>query len=117
MVELPASLNDHPQPDPGHEAWPAAATEQRRDADAEPWPAALDADAGPRDAHADPSRARGLDAPFAPGGDDAADNVRRTREGRDLRLLLWFVAALVIIPSVLTIIGFIVQLIGMRSGG
>ncbi len=117
MVESPASLNHDPQPGPDDEAWPAAASDPLHDADAEPWPAPRDESADPRAAHAHPSRARGLDAPFAPGGDDAADDVRRTRERRDLRLLLWFVAALVIIPSVLTVIGFIVQLVGMRSAG
>lgn len=110
MVESPASLNHQPRPGRDDEAWPAAPADRPPDAGAEPWP-------DPRDAHADPSRARGLDAPFAPGGDDAADDVRRTREGRDLRRLLVFVAALVIIPSVLTVIGFIVQLVAMRSGG
>ncbi len=71
----------------------------------------------PAVAHDDPSRPRGLDAPFAPGGDDTADEPRRQRERRDLRLLLLFVAALVGIPSILTLIGFIVQLMSMRSSG
>lgn len=117
MVESTASLNHQPHPGPDDEALPASTADQLQDTGAEPWPDQPEAFESPRDAHAGPSRARGLDALFAPGGDDAADDVRRKREGRDLRLLLWFVAALVIIPSVLTVIGFVVQLVAMRSGG
>lgn len=98
----------------------ARIADERDTAPHDPDPAPDDADepwTGPVVAHDDPSRPRGLDAPFAPGGDDTADDARRQRERRDLRLLLLFVAALVGIPSILTVIAVIVQLASMRSSG
>jgi hypothetical protein len=62
-------------------------------------------------------RARGLDAPFAPGGQDEATEARRKREGRDLRLLIFMVAALVGIPTVLTFVALIADLLARRGGG
>ncbi len=63
-----------------------------------------------------PNRPRGLNAYFAPGGDDAATDDRRADERRNLRLLLLMVAALVLIPTFLTIIAF-VQELATHGGG
>ncbi len=62
-------------------------------------------------------RPRGLNAYFAPGGEDDAPEERRRDEQRMVRLLVIFVALLVIIPTVLTIIGFASELLTMRSAG
>jgi hypothetical protein len=66
---------------------------------------------------AEEDRPRGLDAYFPPGGEDDAPEERRRDEQRMLRLLVIFVALLIGIPTVLTIIGFAGQLLTMRSGG
>ncbi len=58
-----------------------------------------------------PNRPRGLNAYFAPGGDDAATDDRRADERRNLRLLLLMVAALVLIPTFLTIIALVQELV------
>ena len=58
-----------------------------------------------------PNRPRGLNAFFAPGGDDAA-----TDERRNLWLLLAMVAALVLIPTFLTIIAFVQELVTHGGG-
>lgn len=76
-------------------------------------------DPEPADSHpwAEADRPRGLDAPFAPGGEDLAAPERRADERRLTRLLILFVALLVGIPTVLTLIGFVAQLATLRSGG
>jgi hypothetical protein len=61
-------------------------------------------------------RPRGLNAYFAPGGEDAATAERRADERRNLRLLLLMVAALVLIPTLLTIVALAQELIAHRSG-
>jgi len=60
-------------------------------------------------------RPRGLNACFAPGGEDEATDERRADERRNLRLLLLMVAALVLIPTVLTIAALAQELIS-RGG-
>lgn len=67
--------------------------------------------------YAAPDRPRGLDAPFAPGGDDEASPERVADERRLVRLLVIMVALVVGIPTVLTIIAFIGQLASLRGGG
>lgn len=61
-------------------------------------------------------RPRGLNAYFAPGGEDEATDERRSDERRNLRLLLAMVAALVLIPMLLTIAALAQELIAHRSG-
>ena len=61
-------------------------------------------------------RPRGLNAYFAPGGEDDATEERRLDERRNLRLLLAMVAALVLIPMALTIAALAQELIAHRSG-
>ena len=63
-----------------------------------------------------PDRPRGLDAYFAPGGEDEATPERRADERRNLRLLLVMVAALVLIPTLLTIAALAQELVAHRSG-
>jgi hypothetical protein len=62
------------------------------------------------------NRPRGLNAYFAPGGDDAATDDRRADERRNLWLLLLMVAALVLIPTLLTIIAFVQELVTHGGG-
>ncbi len=62
-------------------------------------------------------RPRGLDAYFAPGGEDEAPPERVADERRLLRLLVIFVALLVGIPTLLTIAALVAQVLLMRSGG
>ncbi len=66
---------------------------------------------------AESERPRGLDAYFAPGGEDDAPPERVADERRMLRLLVIFVALLIGVPTLLTIIGFASQLLAMRGGG
>ena len=61
-------------------------------------------------------RPRGLNAYFAPGGEDDATDERRRDERRNLRLLLAMVAALVLIPLLLTIAALAQELITHPSG-
>ena len=74
---------------------------------------------GPTEPHpwADTDRPRGLDAPFAPGGDDDAPPERRDDERRMTRLLVLMVVLLVGVPTLLTLIAFAGQLLAMRGGG
>jgi hypothetical protein len=76
------------------------------------------ADAGPADVplYTSPNRPRGLNAYFAPGGDDDATELRRADERHNLWLLLLMVAALVLIPTFLTIIAFVSELAGHGGG-
>lgn len=60
-------------------------------------------------------RPRGLNAYFAPGGEDEATDERRSDERRNLRLLLAMVAALVLIPTLLTIAALAQELISHRG--
>ena len=63
-----------------------------------------------------PGRPRGLNAFFAPGGEDEASDERRADERRNLRLLLLMVAALVLIPTLLTIVAFAQELVAHGGG-
>ncbi len=63
-----------------------------------------------------PDRPRGLNAHFAPGGEDDATDERRLDERRNLRLLFLMVAALVVIPTLLTIAALAQELIARRGG-
>jgi len=62
-------------------------------------------------------RPRGLDAYFPPGGEDEAPPERVADERRMTRLLVLFVALLVGVPTILTLIAFVGQLIALRGGG
>ena len=94
---------------------------------ASPWPgvaapppprAGADGDADPAlPPWADAARPRGLDAYFAPGGEDDAPPARVADERRMLRLLILMVALLVGIPTLLTLIAVAAQLVAVRSGG
>ena len=64
-----------------------------------------------------PNRPRGLNAYFAPGGEDEATDERRADERRNLRLLLLMVVLLVGIPTILTIIAFVGQIVAKHGGG
>lgn len=81
----------------------------------QPLPAA-DPDGGGPHPWAGDDRPRGLDAPFAPGGEDEAPPERIADERQLTRLLVVMVALLVGIPTVLTIIAFVSQLISLRGG-
>jgi hypothetical protein len=81
-----------------------------------PAPAAAPAHADPGPIFTTPDRPRGLNAYFAPGGEDDATDERRLDERRNLRLLFLMVAALVVIPTVLTIAALAQELIS-RPGG
>jgi hypothetical protein len=65
---------------------------------------------------ANADRPRGLDAPFAPGGGDDASPERIADERRMTRLLVLMVVLLVAVPTVLTLIAFVGQLLAMRGG-
>jgi len=71
----------------------------------------------PLPAFAAADRPRGLDAPFAPGGEDDAPPDRRADERRLTRLLVLMVVLLVGVPTLLTLIALVAQLAAMRSGG
>jgi hypothetical protein len=60
-------------------------------------------------------RPRGLDASFAPGGEDEAPPERVADERRLTRLLVVMVVLLIAIPTILTIIAFVGQLLSMRG--
>lgn len=76
-----------------------------------------------RDAAADPhpwaeaDRPRGLDAVFPPGGEDEAPPERIADERRMTRLLVLMVALLVGVPTLLTLIAFVAQLVSLRGAG
>jgi hypothetical protein len=63
-----------------------------------------------------PDRPRGLNAFFAPGGEDDATDERRSDERRNLRLLFLMVAALIVIPTLLTIAALAQELVTRRGG-
>jgi hypothetical protein len=79
-------------------------------------PAAASAAADPGAIYTAPDRPRGLDAYFAPGGEDEATDERRADERRNLRLLFLMVAALVLIPALLTIAALAEELVSRRGG-
>jgi hypothetical protein len=81
-------------------------------------PAPAEAPAAPAEPHpwADTDRPRGLDAPFAPGGEDEAPPERIADERRLARLLVLMVVLLVGVPTLLTLIAFIGQLLALRGG-
>jgi hypothetical protein len=79
-------------------------------------PAAAPAAADPGAIYTAPDRPRGLDAYFAPGGEDEATDERRADERRNLRLLFLMVAALVLIPTLLTIAALAQELVTRRGG-
>lgn len=85
--------------------------------DAAPGDLVPPAAAEPGHPWSEPDRPRGLDAWFAPGGDDEAPPERAAEDRRMVRLLVLFVALLVGVPTVLTILAFAAQLATMRSGG
>ena len=61
---------------------------------------------------------RGGSTPASPpGGQDEAPPERVADERRMTRLLVLFVALLVGVPTLLTLIGFVAQLVTMRSAG
>ena len=78
--------------------------------------AAAPAAADPGAIYTAPDRPRGLDAYFAPGGEDEATDERRADERRNLRLLFLMVAALVLIPTLLTIAALAQELVTRRGG-
>lgn len=65
---------------------------------------------------ADAGRPRGLDAPFAPGGEDEAPPERAADERRLTRLLVLMVVLLVGVPTLLTLVAFVGQLLALRGG-
>jgi hypothetical protein len=66
---------------------------------------------------ADAARPRGLDAYFAPGGEDEAPPERVADERRLTRLLIVMVLLLVGVPTLLTLVAFVAQLASLRPGG
>jgi hypothetical protein len=82
----------------------------------EPLPAPDPDDGGGPHPWAGDDRPRGLDAYFAPGGEDEAPPERIADERRLLRLLVLMVALAVGIPTILTIIAFVGQLLSLRGG-
>jgi hypothetical protein len=92
------------------ETGPRAAPDATQTADA-PAPGA----AGTRP-WADADRPRGLDAPFAPGGEDEAPPERIADERRLTRLLVLMVVLFVGVPTLLTLIAFVGQLLALRGG-
>ena len=66
---------------------------------------------------ADADRPRGLDAYFAPGGEDEAPPERVADERRLTRLLIVMVLLLVGVPTLLTLVAFVAQLASLRPGG
>ncbi len=86
-------------------------------------PRAVDDPAGGMEAALDPhpwadaDRPRGLDAYFAPGGEDEAPPERIADERRLTRLLIVMVLLLVGVPTLLTLVAFVAQLASLRPGG
>jgi hypothetical protein len=66
---------------------------------------------------AEEDRPRGLDAYFAPGGEDEAPPERVADERRLIRLLILMVVLLVGVPTLLTLLAFVAQLATLRGGG
>ena len=103
-----AAMTDDAVPTPPDEA---SGTALDADQSGSPEPGA------PAAVFAAADRPRGLDSWFAPGGEDDASPERRADERRMLRLLLLMVVLLVAIPTVLTVIAFVGQLMASQGGG
>lgn len=83
--------------------------------------------AGDSDLPADPARydspravaarRRGLEAPYIPGGDDPELAETLERESRDTRLLIGMAITIVLMGFVLGIVGALVGLSGLVTGG
>lgn len=71
----------------------------------------------PPPAFAAADRPRGLDAYFPPGGEDQAPPERVADERRMTRLLVLMVVLLVGVPTLLTLIALVGQLVSLRGGG
>jgi hypothetical protein len=67
--------------------------------------------------YASADRPRGLDAWFAPGGEDDAPPERVADERRMIRLLVLMIALLVGIPTLLTLLAVVAQLATLHGGG
>ena len=63
------------------------------------------------------SRPRGLDSYFPAGGEDEATEERRRDDQRMVRYLVIFIALLIGIPTLLTILGFVSEFLAARGGG
>lgn len=66
---------------------------------------------------ADSDRPRGLEAYFPSGGEDQASPERIADERRMVRLLVLMVALLVGVPTLLTLLAFVAQVVTLRGGG
>jgi hypothetical protein len=88
-----------PSSEPASSAEPAPPGEPA--AEAHPW--------------AEPDRPRGLDAYFAPGGEDDAPPERVADERRLTRLLVLMLVLLVGVPLLLTFVAFVLQLASLAS--
>ena len=84
-------------------------TTEQRETTSEPQSADAGAPAEPA-VYTGEERPRGLDAMFAPGGEDTASPERVADERKMLRLLLLMIVILVGFPTLLTIIAVIGQL-------
>ena len=63
------------------------------------------------------ARRRGLEAPYIPGGDDPELAETLERESRDTRLLIGMAITIVLMGFVLGIVGALVGLSGLVTGG
>lgn len=91
------------RPPSGAELAGAAAANEAPATDPHPWAGA--------------HRPRGLDAYFPPGGEDVAPPERVADERRMTRLLVLMVVVLIGVPTLLTLIALVGQLISLRGGG
>jgi hypothetical protein len=120
MTDLVGTPSTAGAPEPPAPASAAAAPEPP--APEPPAPASAPAapesgPAAPDDVHpwSEADRPRGLDAWFAPGGEDDAPPERIADERRLTRLLAIMVAALVGIPLLLTAVAFVIELASQRG--
>ena len=63
------------------------------------------------------ARRRGLEAPYIPGGDDPELAETLERESRDTRLLIGMAITIVLMGFVLGIVGALIGLSGLVTGG
>jgi hypothetical protein len=101
-AKAPGAAPDPTADTPAPAEAPAAPAEPAEPGQPPPW--------------ADTDRPRGLDAPFAPGGEDAASPERSADERRLTRLLVLTVVLLVGVPTLLTLLAFVGQLLALRGG-
>ena len=80
-------------------------------------PDSLAADGTTVPTHPAAARRGGLDAWFPPGGEDDAPPERVADERRMTRLLVLMIILLVGVPTLLTLVAFIGQLVSLRGGG